>query len=587
MFTNYKNSWKYILIIIILAVIVSSGILNYNRRMEKQEIKVSEQKESEKVVEPEKIEKEKMSELTAYTDKTEYISLDPNEKITIYLTVENNSDKSICFGACNTYSLLRKKDNDWEEKDSDWEEIDKNLCETEWITGCIKPRGTRRTFNDVRVWEKGGTYKFAIPIYFKEDLSNYPSVINEKPHIIYSREFEVKGKLKENPKIKITKENLKLSVGNFCSALDPRKEPWEDHYYFYGNFDQDKEEELFVACMGDEGYSPFYLLKGKGGVYDKIIWEKDFSEVREVHKPEVIDVDKDGINEILISYANWGGTCTGGENVHLLYSPKYNEEFEIVSSEGDYYTPSTSSIIIDQRLVLGGCTYGNGIDLDEIYLSGNLRDSKYQVFKDYLENKVMKVSSGEVPSNSPLSISSLTPEGEKEFEEELEIAFPSSSKWKLYRSPLGFEIRYPSDLFLNEKEKYISTAKPEELLPGGILPKGHSKISFDKTKDYQSIDDFISKNFASSTNRIITNIYDITFEGYNSIYGKEIDYTCKSCEEQYVPEAKISLPGTKGAIVLFPLNDDSIIYFWLSTYYDDGFHIRLENILLTLRFLKY
>jgi hypothetical protein len=165
-----KTNWKYILIVVILAVIVSGGIFYCYSTFKG--------KEWPPIIPPPK-------EINIFTDKTEYEYVNEPEGV-IKLTVKNNLDKSICLESCNTYYLLKRRD-------SDWEEVDKKLCEFNSIKECIQPSETK-TFEYIRTWKEEGIYKFAIPIFFEEEIKNFSSKYNEIVKITYSNEFKIKTK---------------------------------------------------------------------------------------------------------------------------------------------------------------------------------------------------------------------------------------------------------------------------------------------------------------------------------------------------------------------------------------------------------
>jgi hypothetical protein len=168
--TKEKTNWKYILIVAILALIVGGGIFYCYLTFKG--------KEWPPIIPPSK-------EINIFTDKTEYEYVNEPEGV-IKLTVKNNLDKSICFESCNTYYLLKRRN-------SDWEEVDKKLCEFNSIKECIQPSETK-TFEYIRTWKEEGIYKFAIPIFFKEEIKNFSSKYNEIVKIAYSNEFKIKTK---------------------------------------------------------------------------------------------------------------------------------------------------------------------------------------------------------------------------------------------------------------------------------------------------------------------------------------------------------------------------------------------------------
>ncbi|MFA5432350.1 MAG: GPI anchored serine-threonine rich family protein [Candidatus Paceibacterota bacterium] len=144
-------------------------------------------------------------------------------------------------------------------------------------------------------------------------------------------------------------------------------------YFAKLNFDGDLEKEMLVIC-GDfqdpevGGYNEgrkLYVFDKQNKEY-KLIWEKDTSkdddgrEYRSMKKPEIVDVDKDGVDEIFFRLSNWGGTWYYSD--YFLYSPKYNEIFRMgTMGEGDKILNATSS--------------------------DNLNIVKYKIFKNFLNLK--------------------------------------------------------------------------------------------------------------------------------------------------------------------------------------------------------
>ena len=145
------------------------------------------------------------------------------------------------------------------------------------------------------------------------------------------------------------------------------------------NFDQDGDNEILVICgdssewsVGSEIWSKnFYILDKQNQDY-KLIWQrntsKDFySNLYTIRRPEINDVNKDGIDEIFFTGSIWGGTCTGASDLFFLYSPKYNELFYI--EVRDEFDPTCTTI------------------LTSIKTSTNLGLEKYKIFKEFLEQK--------------------------------------------------------------------------------------------------------------------------------------------------------------------------------------------------------
>jgi len=379
---------------------------------------------------------------------------------------------------------------------------------------------------------------------------------------------------KEEVEKEAEEKEIEKFVNDFCQEQLTDIEPWleQEHYYALVNLGQSEAKKLLIACNDglDMGrFSFVYLLKSKEALYDEVVWQKNLSQERAINKPQIIDVDNDGINEILINYSSWGGTCTAFRAGYLLYSIERREEFRAASlllmmtlpgpPRDDYYT-------IGERWEKDwGCV----TEAKQIVFSENLKDAKNKIFREYFENVLLKEEIAKLSESPP-------PKTETEIEWELIWPDPD---WTVYYSPMGFNIKHPPDWFLYEQEEqgFISTAEPEELLTNGILPLGHFKISFGRIKDYNSVEAFLSEEFGPTSNRVINHNHDIYLVASGGLVeARRIDYVCKTCEEQHVAEADAFLPGTEGKIVLFSQNDDSIVYFWLS-YYANQLPRMLEN----------
>jgi len=161
-----------------------------------------------------------------------------------------------------------------------------------------------------------------------------------------------------------------------------------------------------------------------------------------------------------------------------------------------------------------------------------------------------------------------------------------TTNWEIYKSTyLGFEIKYPLEWFLYENEQNVSTVKSGEWLPVGTLPKGNAKILFERT-GVQSINDLITERFDITTNKVIVSdsIMDL-----DSLSGREIVYTCKTCGEKYISEIDEYLPGEEGRVVFFT-EDNDVFYIWLYYYKNDpkvDYYINIFNQMLpTFKFAE-
>ena len=145
------------------------------------------------------------------------------------------------------------------------------------------------------------------------------------------------------------------------------------------NFNEDGDNEILVICgdssewsVGSEIWNKnFYILDKQNQDY-KLIWQRNTSKdfyltLYTIRKPEINDVDKDGIDEIFFTGSIWGGTCTGASDLFFLYSPKYNELFYI--EVRDEFDSTCTTILTSTK------------DSD------NLGLEKYEAFKEFLEQK--------------------------------------------------------------------------------------------------------------------------------------------------------------------------------------------------------
>ena len=165
-------------------------------------------------------------------------------------------------------------------------------------------------------------------------------------------------------------------------------------YFSLINFDQDKEKEIILMCgpngsswkSGDLGPLDLYVLNKENENYQKV-WNKntdnDFNFQR-VHEPKIIDVNKDGIDEIVLSGSSGGGTCTGSFLYKFLYSPKHNELFLGLIAKGDkgYIGPPLGLFCTFEKIEdLIGC----GEQVEGSCFSDSLKKQEYQIFKTYLD----------------------------------------------------------------------------------------------------------------------------------------------------------------------------------------------------------
>jgi len=166
----------------------------------------------------------------------------------------------------------------------------------------------------------------------------------------------------------ISGNNVQEIVGDFCHNRNKSIKSFS-----LVNFEVNKEQSVLVICNDNSvpPQSQIYFLKQQGDSY--VLIESEGLDAfltfiqswRTESTPEIIDIDNDGIQEILAEGSNWGGPCTGHSDYFAIYSPKYDELF---------YTENSSQFDSQcQNLIYS------------FYLSPNLQNIEYQAFKLYLE----------------------------------------------------------------------------------------------------------------------------------------------------------------------------------------------------------
>jgi hypothetical protein len=184
-------------------------------------------------------------------------------------------------------------------------------------------------------------------------------------------------------------KNYENVATDFC-----KKEDGVVKYSSLLNFDQNTKKEIFVMCAtsdwsfwtpGGQGVLNLYVLESEDGSY-QIIWQKNTSDdfnLRAVREPKIVDIDRDGIDEIILAGSNWGGTCTYSIQFNFVYSPKYNEVFSIEERKGIKLSEDKVFCIEKERKYNSGC---DSWDINSVCFSNNLKKSEYKIFKTYLEN---------------------------------------------------------------------------------------------------------------------------------------------------------------------------------------------------------
>lgn len=176
----------------------------------------------------------------------------------------------------------------------------------------------------------------------------------------------------------IEKDKIKDTASDFCTGKSPST--FRDNYTGYinnlfMNFDSDSDKEilgvcstgdskqdqeglLFVLDLNNDKYMP--VLEQEGSIQHQRYY--DFQNLM------IKDIDKDGVDEII--YEGEGWYMAGGDSWLKVYSPKYEEWFI-----------KTKSWSLDETDPTGEKRK------EEITFSSNLKNKKYQVFKDFLTEK--------------------------------------------------------------------------------------------------------------------------------------------------------------------------------------------------------
>ena len=197
---------------------------------------------------------------------------------------------------------------------------------------------------------------------------------NLKQEVKISKNEEIKNSTatEEEKNIEFEQKELEIVI-NFCREkgyyesdfLPP--EEYLSPKAFLLNFIDDEDKEIIGLCWrvgGPLREGLLFVLKNKNDKWQSI-WEKEgvVSQCcEEFLNLEIVDIDKDGIDEILYEEAGSGGDRA--ETYLHLYSPKYNEWF--------YKHYSWKGIGTEE------------IKKEEIKFSSNLDLERYKTFKEFL-----------------------------------------------------------------------------------------------------------------------------------------------------------------------------------------------------------
>lgn len=153
-------------------------------------------------------------------------------------------------------------------------------------------------------------------------------------------------------------------LNEFTTSLCP-KEKFATHITEGHFFESNLSNQFFVHCEIPQP-PPGYRLEGVGGYRFyivgwqktsgfKVYWSKSIgfadgdNSLRSVEKPEVVDVDKDGLSEIYWGGAIWGGTCAPHSSFGYLFDSKQNLEFSVQKSYEFDKDCTNSSILVETK----------------------------------------------------------------------------------------------------------------------------------------------------------------------------------------------------------------------------------------------
>jgi len=189
---------------------------------------------------------------------------------------------------------------------------------------------------------------------------------------------------------------------NFCKNNDQTLA-----YSSLLNYDEDEDMEILVMCdmgyspweSGREGYFDVFVLKEKDNRHQSIwnLYTGDENDLnfRNVYQPKVVDIDKDGIDEIILVGSNHGGTCTGSWTKVRIYS--WNDEYfdeDFLWGYSNYININSPNC--DYKIIKGSDDVCNSSLMEGICFSDNLNAEKYKPFKDYLDANIEEIKNREL-----------------------------------------------------------------------------------------------------------------------------------------------------------------------------------------------
>ena len=161
---------------------------------------------------------------------------------------------------------------------------------------------------------------------------------------------------------------------------------------------QSEKEAFNPATLADQIISTFRFIETPEGAKNKVTRylanTSDFGyEVESMgESKQVEDLDGDGYEEFLVTASGSGGSCFGGTNYRVLYSPNEQEYFvgarSIMPSLHNVNKEQMFCTILEQGQIWDSCKPNQYVEY--ICFSNNLKKGESAVLKQYLERTLEK-----------------------------------------------------------------------------------------------------------------------------------------------------------------------------------------------------